>query len=143
MLYLVDENPRFNFLYSVATFLFPLPTRNSDRSNILDPPPIDPKPPDHPNLPTPTDSSPPRQIIALSHSVIPPEPQRTYFGTTIRIQPNLQPVEFDPFPHRNSCRTRPPDRNEDFSDSSTAGSRRHQPLGSASTRGRPCARTRH
>lgn len=79
MLYLVDGIQSFTFLDAVVRFLLPLSTMDDYRSNILDPPAMDPKPPDHSSLPTPPVPSrdPPLPLTLLGPTRSPSSPHQT------------------------------------------------------------------
>jgi hypothetical protein len=77
MPYLIDEAPTSNFLYFVLCSLFHFAPMDSDLPIILDPPLMDPKPPDHhippmTSTPPPTHPQPP-QTNASSLSTISPD----------------------------------------------------------------------
>jgi hypothetical protein len=77
MLYLIDEAPTSNFLYSILCSLFHFAPMDSDLPIIPDLPPMDPKPPDRhiPPMtsgPPPTHPQPP-QTNTSSLSTIPPD----------------------------------------------------------------------
>jgi hypothetical protein len=79
MLYLVDGIQSFTFLDAVVRFLLPLSTMDDYRSNILDPPAMDPKPPDRSSLPTPPVPSrdPPLPLTLLGPTHSPSSPHQT------------------------------------------------------------------